>query len=99
MKDIRYKEIMLNLGYPNSQSLLVALQQVANEVAQEIRASNKKIILKEELVKELLNIIADLTDNSNCAFDHHGDCQEHGWFSVKECPHSRAKRMLTKFNE
>jgi hypothetical protein len=35
MKDKRYKEIMKGLGQPNSQSLLVALQQVANEVAQE----------------------------------------------------------------
>ncbi len=35
MKDSRYKEIMERLGMPNSQSLMVALKQVANEVAQE----------------------------------------------------------------
>lgn len=31
----RYKKIMQDLGMPNSRSLLQALQQVANEVAQE----------------------------------------------------------------
>lgn len=35
MEDARYKEIMIGLGMQNSQSLLVALHQVANEVAQE----------------------------------------------------------------
>lgn len=35
MTDERYKKIMADLGMPNSRSLLSALQQVANEVAQE----------------------------------------------------------------
>ena len=39
MKDSRYKEIMNNLGQPESRSLLMALEQVANEVAQEVHAS------------------------------------------------------------
>lgn len=38
MKDERYKQIMEDLGMPHSRSLLQALQQVANEVEQEIRA-------------------------------------------------------------
>jgi hypothetical protein len=38
MKDSRYKEIMEGLGMPNSRSLLFALQQVANEVAQETKS-------------------------------------------------------------
>ena len=49
MKDERYKEIMENLGLPNSTSLLIALEQVANEVAQEIHStyrSNKKMEAK-----------------------------------------------------
>jgi len=36
MTDERYKEIMEDLGMPNSRSLLLALKQVANETAQEI---------------------------------------------------------------
>ena len=35
MTDERYKKIMADLGMPNSQSLLSALKQVANEAAQE----------------------------------------------------------------
>ena len=36
MKAERYKAIMQQVGMPDSQSLLSALQQVANETAQEI---------------------------------------------------------------
>ena len=47
MKDSRDKEIMEGLGMPNSQSLLSALQQVANEVAQQVHSdyeeNNKKL--------------------------------------------------------
>jgi DNA polymerase III gamma/tau subunit len=39
MNDRRYQEIMENLGMPNSNSLLAALKQVANEVAQETFAA------------------------------------------------------------
>jgi len=35
MKDDRYKEIMNGLGMSNSQSLLLALKQVANEASNE----------------------------------------------------------------
>lgn len=42
MKDSRYKEIMKDLGMPNSRSLLIALQQVANEVEQEVRLGYEK---------------------------------------------------------
>lgn len=35
MTDERYKQIMADLGMPNSHSLLQALKQVANETAQE----------------------------------------------------------------
>lgn len=36
MDDKRYKEIMAQVGLPDSPALLVALQQVANEIVQEI---------------------------------------------------------------
>lgn len=41
MKDERYKEIMTRLGMPESQSLLTALEQVSNEVAQECLQKTK----------------------------------------------------------
>ncbi len=39
MKEERIKELMAQVGMPDSQSLMVALQQVANETEQEVRAS------------------------------------------------------------
>ena len=38
MNDARFKQLMKGLGMPNSRSLLIALRQVANEVAQEIKS-------------------------------------------------------------
>lgn len=37
MNDERFKQIMIDLGMPDSQSLLIALKQVANETTQEIK--------------------------------------------------------------
>ena len=48
MTDERYKEIMENLGMPNSVSLLQALQQVANEVAQEL--GKRKCIPESQII-------------------------------------------------
>lgn len=42
MTDERYKKIMTDLGMPNSQSLLVALKQVANEAGQECVAAKRR---------------------------------------------------------
>jgi len=41
MKDERCKEIMEGLGMPQSRSLKLALEQVANETAQEINKKNE----------------------------------------------------------
>lgn len=43
---------------------------------------------------ELLGLINDLADMGRCHYDHHGYCQEHGWFKADiECPHARAQRL------
>lgn len=55
MNDDRFKQIMANLGQPNSRSLLLALKQVANEVEQEVRFTIAKEIcwgLKSKLEAE-----------------------------------------------
>lgn len=44
MTDERYKKIMADLGMPDSRSLLGALKQVANEVAQEYAADNSRLL-------------------------------------------------------
>jgi hypothetical protein len=46
MTDERYQKIMSDLGMPNSRSLLQALQQVANEVAQQARAAERDKITR-----------------------------------------------------
>ena len=43
MNDDRYKELMVQVGMPNSKSLLIALRQVANEVAQNYENKDKLI--------------------------------------------------------
>jgi len=48
MTDERYKEIMEDLGMPNSRSLLLALKQVANETAQEILQQQRIDTVKQK---------------------------------------------------
>lgn len=49
-----------------------------------------------ERVAELESILLDFTQSGECRFDHHGNCQEHGWFDpAKGCPNARAKAVLT----
>lgn len=39
-------------------------------------------------------LVVDLVDDGMCRFDHHGYCQEHGWFETEPaCPHGRAKAL------
>ena len=61
MKDERYKEIMHDLGMPQSKSLHSALLQVANEVAQEIHAIRKNDTDKTEFRnKQFKDALMDL---------------------------------------
>ena len=54
MTDERYRQIMADLGMPDSRSLLAALQQVANEVAQETQAA--AVAMERERVSELAQL-------------------------------------------
>lgn len=51
-----------------------------------------KIIAENDRLRSL---IADLFDADPCQFDHHGNCQAHGWFGEAKCPHARAKEVLS----
>lgn len=54
----------------------------------------------EKTLRELRELIDDLTDPDPCQFDHHGYCQTHGWFDTEPaCPHARAKAILAGLNE
>ena len=43
MNDERYKQLMNDVGLPNSLSLLTALRQVENEVSQPLLAENERL--------------------------------------------------------
>lgn len=53
MKEERIKELMEQVGMPDSQSLMMALQQVANETEQRVRASYEG---RTKWVVEALNV-------------------------------------------
>ena len=46
MTEKRYKEIMAQIGMPDSQSLLLALQQVANKTAQKHKKISDNRVLE-----------------------------------------------------
>lgn len=46
-------------------------------------------------VDELTKLLNELTDDSECRYDHHGYCQEHSLGSYP-CPHERAKKLIGK---
>lgn len=46
---------------------------------------------------QLRRLLADILDDSDCRFDHHGGCQEHGflWLDRGEvCPNHEARELL-----
>jgi hypothetical protein len=57
MKDERYKKIMTDLGMPDSCSLLVALQQVANEVGHEYI---QKMNIAAQALRDIINPIGKI---------------------------------------
>ena len=62
MTDQRYRELMERIGMPNSRSLLNILRTVANEVAQEVIATER-----EACAVECENIEKELVSPKECA--------------------------------
>jgi hypothetical protein len=73
------------------------LAEHADEVTAERDAALAEAgALRDKLVA-VTGLLADLTDPGECWYDHHGYCQEHGWFDTDpRCPHARAKALLPK---
>lgn len=46
----------------------------------------------------VIGLVDDLAEDSDCSFDHNGDCQAHGWFGLVEdgveCPARTARRLV-----
>ena len=63
---------------------------------EEKEAADAALAELEEENKKLRALVGDLADDGTCWYDHHGYCQEHGWFATDpKCPHARA-REITK---
>ena len=69
MDDERYKQIMIQVGMPDSHSLLAALKQVANEVEQEVIKREKEInvIYMGSIINESVKL---LTTSAKMHLDH-----------------------------
>lgn len=70
------------------------LQDMADalETAQQPPLGDELIMLRR-----LLAEFADPDDDSDCRFDHHGGCQEHGHLSIEPgemCPYAEAQQYL-----
>lgn len=87
MNDERYKQLMDRVGMPNSRSLLLALQQVANEVAQEEQARDNWISVDDRLPEELRSVLVGW-HHDEAGFVMDLDCIEEGmwsdWFNQAE---------------
>lgn len=50
------------------------------------------------MLKVRRELLESLVDDSECEFDHHGDCQAHGFFGFEPdemCPQAELKRLLS----
>lgn len=74
MNDERYKQIMETLGMPHNVPLYSALNQVANEVAQPLKAENERLLADvAALVRAARKAIA-AADRIYYARDQLADC-------------------------
>jgi hypothetical protein len=51
-----------------------------------------------EKTRELRALLSLMTPADPCRLDHHGNCQEHGWFHLNgdPCPVAEAQKLLGK---
>ena len=67
MTDERYKQLMRDVGMPNSRSLLQALQQVANEVEQKCATDKRVLDDLAQLVARLARALRKASPNNELA--------------------------------
>lgn len=66
----------------------------AHDTADDVPALVARVRELEEENQKLRALVADLADDGTCWYDHHGYCQEHGWFATDpKCPHARARQI------
>lgn len=97
--DIKEKIAKLIRDYTNQQLRLMYNGYVPSvpltSEGQALKIHEAYLAAGYRLFDKELELIKDLVDEGDCYFDHHGYCQAHGWTGEGECPHSRAKAILT----
>ena len=54
-------------------------------------------VRSNDLLARCMSIIRSMVDPDECSYDHHGNCQAHGWTGIDpSCPHKRAKELLAE---
>jgi hypothetical protein len=80
----------INLGINNNGSVILT--------AEDIVPGAEYAVLPAVELDKLKQCLADLIDPDPCWFDHHGYCQAHGWLQDEECPHARARKLLSELD-
>lgn len=58
--------------------------------------AEQEVARAEAVIDDLVKLVRDLADPGPCEdFDHHGQCQTHGWLQEGVCPHARARDVLS----
>lgn len=79
-----------------NQELRVKIERARRSESHAERVSAVRV-LDAKALAEACALIADLADDEECSFDHHGGCQEHGYLSLEpgeKCPNQAAKDFL-----
>lgn len=68
---------------PGTQRLIATIQETRGALA-----------VRRLEADRLRALVLDLYQANPCGYDHHGYCQEHGWFETEPaCPHSRVRAL------
>jgi hypothetical protein len=75
--------------------------QVIREAGHWLRAAEiaELVVIPADVFVEALTLIASLTDDEDCWFDHHRGCQTHGYLDLElgeKCPVQHARDFLAQ---
>ena len=92
MKTERYKKIMEDLGMPESQSLKIALEQVANETAQEVHKENGGTMKIKKIIFQAGRDYEAIYECEHCGHEQKSPGYEGAIFCTKVIPGMRCLR-------
>lgn len=84
---------------PDDEELWGLRQEIAADAAREQSLWEERTQREAlaDIALQLLPVLADLTDDDPCAYDHDGHCRAHGWSTAAPtCPHARSRRLVSQ---